>query len=47
LDDARDALLKDLARQRELARYRQQARLAATHTFGGPRLDRGGPGIER
>jgi exodeoxyribonuclease V alpha subunit len=46
-DKARDALLAELARQRQLARYRQQARQAATHTFGGPRLDRGGPGIER
>jgi len=46
-DKARDALLKDLARQRQAARYRQQARQAAEHNWHAPRIDRGGPGIGR
>ena len=46
-DGARDALLKDQARQRQLARHQQQARQAAEHNWHAPRIDRGGPGIER
>ena len=46
-DTARDALLADQARQRQLARHQQQARQAAEHNWHGPRIDRGGPGIER
>jgi len=46
-DKARDALLKDQARQRQAARHQQQARQAAEHNWHAPRIDRGGPGIGR
>jgi hypothetical protein len=46
-DSARDALLADQARQRQLARHQQQARQVAEHNWHAPRIDRGGPGIGR
>jgi len=46
-DGARDALLADQARQRQPARHQQQARQATEHNWHAPRIDRGGPGIER
>lgn len=48
-DAARDALVNDQARRRQLARRQQaaQTRRAAEHELYAPRHDRGGPGLGR